>query len=398
MTTKSADIQTVLDANLPEMFKGLKIIDSDTHFSGSPDMYSRNAPAAMKDRIPQQVERDGKTIWELNGEMYAGIGAVVINEDGGKLKGQMSYLSRTQMHKGAENVAVRMKTMEDDGMYATIAFTNGGLGDGSTVSPQDRLELLKLYNTYLMQVQAESNNRIMPMAVLPVWDIDETVKEMKRLTDLGVKGYSVQDHPEKLEGIPGYLHDRWAPFWEHLNSTGQVLNFHLGGGGVFNAFDAPWVEFGFERNLAITATMFFQTNAITVANFVMSGIFDTYENVKIVSTESGVGWIPFTLESLEYQFDQMVDKELSMSKRRPKEYFLDHIYSCFWFERTGVKYFVEALGANNLMSETDYPHPTCLWPSPMEYQAETMRRAGVTPAQIKRMMQDNAAELYNIEV
>ena len=398
MTTPTTDIQTVLDANLPAAFKGLKIIDTDTHFSGPTDLYARHAPASMKDRIPQLGEVDGKAMWVLNGEPYAGVGGIVIEPDGSKVHVRESRDSVTEMHPGAWQVPDRVKTLDEEGIYATIAFTNGGLGDRIAGDPKDRLELLKLYNTTMLDVQKESGNRILPMAVLPVWDIDETVKEMKRLTDLDVRGYSVQDHPEKLEGIPGYLHERWAPFWEHLNSTKQVLNFHLGGGGVFNAFDAPWVEFGFERNLSITATMFFQTNAITLANFVMSGIFDKYEKLKIVSAESGVGWMPFTLESLEYQFDQMVDKELGMSKRRPTEYFLDHVFGCFWFERIGVRNFVQTLGVNNLMSETDFPHSTCLWPSPMQYQAETMRLASVTPAQIKRIMQDNAAEIYQIEV
>ena len=398
MTTQSADLQTVLDANLPAEFKGLKIIDTDTHFSGPFDLYSRHAPASMKDRIPQLGEIDGKTMWVLNGEPYAGIGGVVLGRDGVKVNEMERRGPATEMHQGAWDVATRVKTMDEEGIYATTAFANGGVGDRTAGDPKDRLELMKLYNTTMMDVQAESGNRILPMPVLPVWDIGETVKEMQRLTDLGVRGYSVQDHPEKLEGVPGYLHERWAPFWEHLNATQQVLNFHLGGGGVFNAREAPWVEFGAERSLAILATMFFVTNSITLSNFVMSGIFDKYENLKIVSTESGVGWMPFILESLEYQFDEMVVNELGMAKRRPTEYFLDHIFGCFWFERGGIETFVRQLGANNLMSETDFPHPTCLWPSPMAYQAETMRQAGVTPAQIKRIMQDNAAEIYKIEV
>ena len=52
MTTPTTDIQTVLDANLPAAFKGLKIIDTDTHFSGPTDLYARHAPASMEGPHP----------------------------------------------------------------------------------------------------------------------------------------------------------------------------------------------------------------------------------------------------------------------------------------------------------------------------------------------------------
>ena len=64
-------------------------------------------------------------------------------------------------------------------------------------------------------------------------------------------------------------------------------------------------------------------------------MFDRYPKLKIVSAESGIGWIPFVLEALEFQFDEMVTEadELSHSKRRPSEYFRDHISVMFWFEK-----------------------------------------------------------------
>jgi predicted TIM-barrel fold metal-dependent hydrolase len=402
ITKVTATPQSVRDANLPGAFKGLKIIDSDTHFNGSPSFWVDNAPAALKSRVPQMVTVDGKSVWMLDGKQIGQYGAVVIDRDGGKLRGKMSWEDVSEGHPGAIDMTARLEMMDREGVYAQIAFTNGvpaDLGPQSSTDDVDlRLECMKLYNSYLAHEQTASGNRVFPMAILPVWDIKQAVREIERLTDMGIVGFSVQDHPEKHYDVPGYLHADWQPFWEAMDSTGAVLNFHLGGGGVFNAFDAPWVEFGFERNLAITASLFFMTNGISLSNFVMSGIFDRYPNLKMVSTEGGVGWIPFLLESLEYQMDEMVVSERAMAKRRPTEYFKDHVYGCFWFERHGLKSFVEALGDRNLLVETDFPHPTCLWPSPMQYLAESVKQAGWSEQTIRRAFQDNAAELYGIEV
>ena len=154
-------------------------------------------------------------MWVLNGEPYAGVGGIVIEPDGSKVHVRESRDSVTEMHPGAWQVPDRVKTLDEEGIYATIAFTNGGLGRpdrGRSQGPAGIAEAVQTPPCWTCR--RSPGNRILPMAVLPVWDIDETVKEMKRLTDLDVRGYSVQDHPEKLEGIPGYLHERWAPFWE----------------------------------------------------------------------------------------------------------------------------------------------------------------------------------------
>ena len=49
---------------------------------------------------------------------------------------------------------------------------------------------------------------------------------------------------------------------------------------------------------------------------------------------------------------------------------------------------------NNVLVETDVPHPTCLYPSTREHFAAVL--ADVDPAIRQRVLQDNAAELYNI--
>ena len=48
----------------------------------------------------------------------------------------------------------------------------------------------------------------------------------------------------------------------------------------------------------------------------------------------------------------------------PSEYFQRQIYGCFWFERETLKHAVDVLGPDNLLYETDFPHPTCMYPGP----------------------------------
>ena len=130
----------------------------------------------------------------------------------------------------------------------------------------------------------------------------------------------------------------------------------------------------------------------------MSNLFDRYPNLKIVSAESGIGWVPFMLESLEFQLDEMVTNadEVALQKRRPTEYFRDHLYVMFWFEQSGAIKLIDDIGVNNVLVETDIPHPTCLYPTPRAHFARVL--SGLSRESQQRVLQDNAAELYKIKL
>jgi predicted TIM-barrel fold metal-dependent hydrolase len=73
--------------------------------------------------------------------------------------------------------------------------------------------------------------------------------------------------------------------------------------------------------------------------------------------------------------------------------FRRNIYACFWFEETAAL-LIDRLGADNVMWETDFPHPTCLYPNPVERAAEIL--VDLSDETVRKIMQDNAARLYDI--
>jgi predicted TIM-barrel fold metal-dependent hydrolase len=241
--------------------------------------------------------------------------------------------------------------------------------------------------------------------------MDLTVKEMTRLIDKGVRGFTLSDKPELL-GLPELIDPYFAPMWDLFNESGAVANFHIGAGNRREDMEAlrgnvtarqssstvspAWSNFGRQRKLAVVASQMYISNVRIIINLCMSNLFDLYPKVKVVSAESGIGWVPFVLESLEYQFDEMVteDAEVKFAKRRPSEYFRDHLYVMYWFEEIGAKKLIEDIGINNVLVETDVPHPTCLYPSPREHFTRVM--AGLDAHTQRRVLQDNAAELYRI--
>ena len=394
MTTTEARL------TLKDVVGDAKVIDCDTHYTEPPDLWISRAPASMKDRMPHMKTINGQSLWFIEGNKPFGmVGTTVIDSGGNKQRGKLSIASFEEMDEAAYKVKPRLAVMDRMGVWAQIVYPNaGGFGATKFLSIDDKelqIACLKIYNDAVAEWQAESNGRLFPQAFLPFWDIKETLKEVVRIKeDLHLTGITMTDKPEVF-GLPDYGQPVWEPLWELVNELRIPIDFHIGAGlKTFAIEDFSWGSFGPQRKLASIATLMYMSNAYMVNCFMLSGLFDKYPNLKLVSVESGCGWVPFVIEAAEYQWDEMAPDEAKGLQKRPAQYFKDHIYATFWFEDFGVKHFIEMIGPDNLLFETDFPHPTCLYPESQEHLAKVLAR--LDPSVRSRVIQDNAAELYKI--
>jgi len=405
----------------------VKIIDCDAHWTEPQDLWSARVPEAWRDRVPYQKTVNGLSAWYLDGEVWASTGGNTITHERQKIRGSHMVQPFAAIDTSAWAVKERLGIMDDMGIHAQILYPNG-IGFASNhlfaiKDPEQRQVVLSLYNDHLVEVQHASNGRLFPQAVLPIWDMDLCVKEMTRLIDQGIRGFTLSDKPELL-GLPELPEPYFEPMWDVFNESGAVANFHIGAGQRREEMEAlrastsiearqaklpvpttppavaapTWRYFGPQRRLAVHAAQMYMSNVRIIVNLCNSDLFDRFPKLKIVSAESGIGWVPFILEAMEFQYDEMVTnpEEVGLAKRRPAEYFRDHIYVMFWFEEVGAAKLLQDVGVNNVMVETDLPHPTCLYPGPLEHFTRVMK--GLDEHSVRRVLQDNAAELYRIEV
>ena len=79
---------------------------------------------------------------------------------------------------------------------------------------------------------------------------------------------------------------------------------------------------------------------------------------------------------------------------RPREYFQRQLYASFWFEKEDVGRAVELLGEDRVMFETDFPHPTCLYPDVRGHIQAGL--GGLEPVVQRKILCGTAARLYGI--
>jgi predicted TIM-barrel fold metal-dependent hydrolase len=176
------------------------------------------------------------------------------------------------------------------------------------------------------------------------------------------------------------------------------VHFHIGASVTAMTFygSYPWPSHPMNTQLAIGGSLLFIGNARVVTNLILSGMFDRHPDLKMVSVESGVGWIPFILETLDYEMSENAPQELAELQKLPSEYFKSNLYATFWFEnnRNKLPDLIEAVGEDSILFETDFPHPTCLYPKPLESVAKKM---GTLPLETQRKIYgENARKLYRL--
>lgn len=375
--------------------KGIKIVDCDTHFTEPPDLFTSRAPAAFKDKLPQVRRVDGVDRWFVGSRDFGSLGGNVIRADNDKLLGRLAFPTIDEGHRGAHEVKARLQAMDDMGVYAQICYQNSGVTQaGSLMSLGDNAlaeTVIRIYNDAAAERQKESGQRLFTLAHLPLWNQAAMEAEARRCLDLGLKGFVLPDTPERL-GVPSYIHDYWTPLLEMCADRGAPINFHLNAAIDPNAL--TWEGFAFEQTLSVVATMFSIGNAATLGNWIVSGRLDRHPKLKIGLIESGMGWVPFALEALEHQFDEMLPSKSKLLQRRPWDYFRDQFWVTYWFESVGPKLLLNTVGVNKVLFETDFPHPTSLYPGVQEHIVDTL--GGYDDHVRKRVLERNAAELYNL--
>ena len=161
----------------------------------------------------------------------------------------------------------------------------------------------------MAEIQESSGGRLLPMGVVPFWDVEVAVAEVARVgRGWGLRGLnstsSPQDHglPDLGShplgpGVGGGVRPRPAGELPH---RGQRL--------------CPWEWFGSvswpslntecRMGLGVRHALS-QQRPQWWPTSIYAGVLERHPDLQLVTVESGVGWIPFLLRALDYQLGEM---------------------------------------------------------------------------------------------
>lgn len=294
---------------------------------------------------------------------------------------------------GCYEPAARLVDMDTNHVEASLCFPNYPRFCGQLFAERKDRELAKLcveaYNDWMIDEWCgDSNGRLIPLCIVPLWDVELAAEEIRRNAARGCRAVAWSELPAWL-GLPSIHSGEWDPFFAACQETGTVICMHIGSGTrtLTTSADAPTI---------VTANMIVANSAASMIDWLFSGIFDRFDELKLMYAESQIGWIPYFVERADdtWQTHQWAQGE-QRSELPPSHYYAKHMYSCFFKDTVGID-MLDRIGVDNVLFETDYPHQDGTFP---HSRATAERLFGhLEPDVIYKLARGNAIELFGLEL
>ncbi|MFD8993687.1 amidohydrolase family protein [Streptomyces abikoensis] len=298
-----------------------------------------------------------------------------------------------RMRPGSYSVPDRLADMDLNHVQSALCFPTFPRFCGQTFAEAADRELallcVRAYNDWMVDEWCgpEAHGRLIPLAIVPLWDAELAAAEVRRNAARGVRAVCFSEIPPHL-GLPSVHSDAWDPFLRACEETGTVLAMHIGSSSRMpsTSADAP---------PAVSSVLTFGNCCFSLADWLMSGKLDRFPGLRLMYAEGQIGWIPYVLERADTVWEEnrgwggVADKVFTP----PSELFARQVYGCFFDDAFGLRN-LDAVGVGNVLYETDYPHSDSTWPRSRQVAEEQM--AHLAPEVVERVVRGNAIELLGL--
>ena len=307
----------------------------------------------------------------------------------------MSGITYEDMRPGSYEQKPRLEDMDENHIEASLCFPTFPRFCGQTFTEAKDKELALLcvqaYNDWTIEEWcAGSDGRLIPLVIIPLWDAHLAAAEVRRNAERGVRAVCFSEIPADL-GLPS-VHDPdryWDPFFQACDETSTVVNMHIGSSSKMpsTSADAP---------AAVGSSLTHINAELSMADFLFSGLFERFSNLKVAYSEGQIGWIPYLLHRMDvvWEDNRGWGGVADIVPNPPSSYFPDHVYGCFFDDPNGMK-LIDEIGADNITYESDYPHSDSTWPRTAQIAEEQM--AGLTDEQRYKVIRGNAIKLFGLD-
>jgi predicted TIM-barrel fold metal-dependent hydrolase len=391
-----------------------KIISVDDHVIEPPDLWQRWLPKEFVERGPR-VERqkgemrflrrrhafkqldhgDWADIWMFDG-MGMPLAQGLASAGTDRLQADNRPMRFEEMRPGAYQREARLADMDLNHTKASLNFPTFARFCGQTfLECEDRplaLACVEAYNNWMIQEWCgdSARGRLLPMALIPLWDVELAAAEVHRCAELGNCSIAFSESPPALD-LPSIHSGYWDPLWQSCVETATVVNCHIGSSSTFPTT-------GPDSPLLTSFALVHEGSQRALVDWLCSGIFERFDTLRVVLSEGQVGWIPYLLDRIDrtWKAHEGYAGVSDRITRPPSSYVEGHIYGCVVDDIVGLEA-RHRLPFHQLMFEVDFPHGDSHWPNSASTAARLVADAGLTAEETTMLLHDNAIACYGLE-
>ncbi|HEY9728792.1 MAG TPA: amidohydrolase family protein [Chroococcales cyanobacterium] len=284
------------------MYQGLLVIDADAHKLENPLIMRDYIEPEYRDRVGLVIDSLGDQrarIVDFNPATGQNDLVRMFPQPQGLGKGGFRNL-HPETTLGATFNRVRIEHMDREGVDVQVIYGTLNLIFSSLLDKDMAIALCRAYNNYIADDCRGYDNRLKPIGVLPLQDVDAAVAELYRcVNELGMIGVAVAPslpipHPKAPDAFPeirtckAISHPDFRPILQAAIDLDIALGIHGGPGSYMVGGISDHME------TFVLTHIFVQRNQqqLALARMVFDGAFEQFPTLRVGFLEGGCGWLP----------------------------------------------------------------------------------------------------------
>ena len=201
-----------------------------------------------------------------------------------------------ELRPGGWDPRQRQGDQDVDGVVFEVLYPSMAMAMFRIPDVELQQAVFKAYNSWVADYVAVAPDRFLGIAMIGLDDMDWALKELDRAHTLGLRGAMIWDDP----GDKTYADLYFDPFWRAAAERNMPVSLHIltGKHGVgVEDFAHPhylaeylWLTHPIQRSMSL---------------MLVSGVFERHPNLKLVSVENDIGWLPHYLQRLEHVYTEV---------------------------------------------------------------------------------------------
>ena len=230
----------------------------------------------------------------------------------------------------------------------TVLYPTQGLTHAAIQDRDWAITLARAYNDWLYHRFMKVSPRLVGVALLPIQDIDEAVKELRRaVEELGMVGAVL---PAVAIGGKLFSGEDFYPLWREAERLDVPVSTH--GGLSF-----PNLGLDMAANFTVAHTLehpFAQMRQLV--SMIFEGVFELFPKLRFGCLECGIGWVPWMMDRMDEELERK-GQYSPRCKKKPSDYFrAGNIFFAAEVEETALPLAAEAMRPDIILWASDYPH------------------------------------------
>ncbi len=373
------------------------LIDADGHVEESEATFSDEyMDPAFRLQRPRVVAVEQMVYWMIEEQMYprrVGRGAHNLGTPA-SYKGEKTPHARKKSDTigsmEIRGVAERVEAMDKEGISLQVLYPTLFLAYPLAANPALVTAMSSAYNRFLGD-QVGAHERLKWAAVVNLDDVAGAVEQVREAHGLGAVAVMVLGTiGDRMLDDPAFL-----PFYEALVERDMTLAIHVG-------WACPALSGLFTHIYPSSVNAFLMPVLLGFSAMIHSGLLDRFPTMRVGFLEAGCQWVHFMIDRMDHRFvhsgnflaDILVDT-VPKAKLAPMEYMRQgNLYLSAEVEDALLPQVVELVGEGQVVYGSDMPHGDReVLSSDYLKQREDLSEAVKT-----KILQDNGARLYNLDV